>query len=107
MAARIAGTNKNKLKDEVEEAVKACKCRDICPVGGECKKVDTIYEAVVTDSNNRKFKYIGKTSTEFMVRYRNHKKDIKNREYIKNCELSKKIWELKDSGINYDFKWKI
>ena len=108
MGTRISGANKSKLKDEKEEVLKKCVCRKgICPVSGECTKKDTIYEAVITDSKERVFKYIGKTSTEFTVRYRNHKKAFKNKKYIKNCELSKKVWELKDANISHKIDWKI
>ena len=100
--------NKTKLNSEKpEEAVGQCTCRDGCPVNKECKTKDTIYEAVIIDSKQNKFKYIGKSSTTFIERYRNHKKDIKHKVYQKNCELSKKAWELKDSGIEYKIEWKL
>ena len=84
MGARISGSNKYKLKENKEEVIKKCVCRkEVCPVKGECNKVDTIYEAVITDSFDRKFKYIGKSSTEFIKRYRNHKKAIKKQKIYK------------------------
>ena len=53
------------------------------------------------------FKYIGKSSTRFIERFRNHKKAVKTKKYKKDSELSKKIWELKDNGVNYNVEWKI
>ena len=32
---------------------------------------------------------------------------MKHRKYIKDSELSKKIWELKDKGEAYNIKWSI
>ena len=84
MGARIAGQNKQKISSDVEiVSTKKCTCRKtICPVNGECKTMNTIYEAVITDISSNKFKYIGKSATEFNKRVRNHRKDIK----IKNIE---------------------
>lgn len=108
MGARIAGSNKQKLNSEsVTETVGKCTCRRQCPVNGDCKIKDTIYEAVITDSSNNQFKYLGKSSTEFIKRYRNHKKAIKNVKYRKNCELSKKTWDLKEAGIDFNLNWNI
>ena len=94
-------------EDISDKAYGKCTCRQECPVNGQCKKVDTIYEAVVKDSSGSHFKYIGKTSTIFILRYRNHIKDMNLRTYEKNCELAKKIWELKDNGETYEIKWGI
>ena len=107
MGTRIAGSNKSKLKNKENNEDKKCVCRGDCPVSGECHKNDVIYEAVVTDHKQRSFKYIGKTSTEFIVRYRNHVKDMKHVAYMKNCELSKKVWSLKDKNKEYSIEWKI
>ena len=65
------------------------------------------HEAVITDSSNKKFKYMGKSSTEIIKRYRNHTKAIRKVKYRNNSELSKKTWELKESKINYKLEWKI
>ena len=109
MGVRIAGCNKSKLnEDKPKEEVNKCTCKkEECPVNKECRVKDTIYEAVMIDSNQNRFRYIGKSSTEFIVRYRNHKKDIKNKVYEKSCELSKKAWELKEAGMEYKLEWKL
>ena len=78
-----------------------------CPVKGECNVKDTIYECIVTNNKEEKFKYIGKCSTQFIKRYRNHTKAIKNKKYSKNSELSKKIWQLKDEGVEYSMEWNL
>ena len=107
MGERILGTNKGKLKDNIVEPVGQCTCRKACPMNGSCKTKNTIYEAIIKTSKNETFKYIGKCSTTFIERYRNHKKAVKTRKYKIESELSKKIWDLKDNGITYDVKWNI
>ena len=32
---------------------------------------------------------------------------MKNKKYVKNCELSKTIWEIKDAGLKYSLVWKL
>ena len=51
--------------------------------------------------------YVGLTSNTFKVRIGNHKKSFNHRKYGKETTLSRKIWELKDTGWNYHINWKI
>ena len=72
MGSRIAGQNKKKTKPNPPAAATNCTCsKEPCPVEGKCTKKDVIYQAIVTDQTNLKHKYIGKTSTTFIERYRN------------------------------------
>ena len=50
--------------------------------------------------------YVG-IATSFKDRFRNHTKSFNHRKYSKETKLSKKIWQLKDEGIDYEIKWKI
>ena len=45
--------------------------------------------------------------TPFKDRYRNHVKSFKHSKYSKETELSKYVWELKDSNKEPSIKWKI
>ena len=91
MGARIAGINKNKLKSENEgEKVAKCVCTSACPVKGECKIIDSIYECVLQDTNGNNFKYIGKCSTFFNLRYANHKKTLKTPYMLSSVNCQKK-----------------
>ena len=49
------------------------------------------------------------TSTEFKVRYRNHKKSFNKPTYSSDTELSKYVWDLKDNckKREYSIKWSI
>ena len=105
----IAGHNKQVLKRKIEEKTKKheCNCRagqTLCPLGGNCLKNDIIYEAKVT-SNNTITRYIGQASTTFKERYRNHMLSFNHKTYEHNTTLSKYIWELKNSGIEYEVTW--
>ena len=50
--------------------------------------------------------YIG-LAEDFKARYRNHLKSFRNEIYEKETELSKYIWQLKRSNINFNINWKI
>ena len=51
--------------------------------------------------------YIGLSGTSFKERYNNHKRDFRKKSYEKSIELSKYIWRLKESGIEFTIHWKI
>ena len=52
-------------------------------------------------------KTIGLAETPFKDRYRNHKKDFNHKKYCNSTELSKYIWQLKDSDIIPEISWDI
>ena len=43
----------------------------------------------------------------FKERYNDHTASFTNKSKEKSTELSKYIWELKNSSINYDLKWSV
>ena len=51
--------------------------------------------------------YIGLTSDQFKVRYRNHTKSFRNIAYRNETCLSNYVWKLKDEGIQHNVTWKI
>ena len=44
-------------------------------------------------------------SNEFKSRFRNHKTSFNNHNHKNATALSKKIWELKENGIDYNITW--
>ena len=96
-----------------------CNCRDKanCPLEGNCQSSNIIYQATVTTlppTPNQEentppvtHTYVGLTASKFKDRYANHNKSINNRKYGKETKLSRKIWEMKDEGIDFEIKWKI
>ena len=88
---------------------KPCNCRkkDECPLENKYLTPWVIYEAdVITINTSRKF-YFGLSGTPSKERYKNHKRDFKNKVYEKSNELSKYIWSLQKGGIEFSMHWKI
>jgi hypothetical protein len=85
-----------------------CNCRDKnnCPLPGRCTAQNVIYQATVSTDNDTKH-YIGLTATTFKTRYTSHKATFRDRGKRNNTELSKHIWDLKESDTTYNIKWKI
>ena len=63
---------------------KECDCRksNVCPLNEKCLTSNVVYKAEITTPHDGTTKeYIGMTSTEFKVRYRNHKKSFNKPTY--------------------------
>ena len=87
-----------------------CNCRrkEECPIPENCLATNVIYKAKVTTTDNAETKkYIGMTSNEFKVRYRNHTKSFRDKKHSNETELSKYIWDLKKGRRNFSLKWSI
>ena len=105
----IAGSNKRlrrKNNNHVEERKCNCPRNAECPLGGECLTKDIVYQATVT-CQEKEETYVGVTATTFKSRLANHKSTFKAENKRNSTELSKYIWHLKDSNLNYAIKWKI
>ena len=67
-----------------------------------------VYHAQVDRSNiNQTKNYYGTCEKNFKERYNDHTASFTNKNKEKSTELSKYIWELKNSSINYDLKWSV
>jgi len=111
MKAHIDVHNKrllNKTKDQNDNPPKACNCRrkEECPLEGKCQSKGIIYQATVHSDNITK-SYIGSTETSFKQRYANHLYSFRHEKMRSATELSKYIWQLKSSNINFNIKWKL
>ena len=62
---------------------------------------------IENDVNSETKFYFGLTETPFKERFGNHTRDFKHKTYSKSTELSKYIWDLKETGINPIVKWSI
>ena len=65
-----------------------------------------IYEATLTTSNT-KHTYIGLTEGNFKTRFNGRKQKFRHEKYRNSSEISKKVWELKDKGSNYNLTWRV
>ena len=81
----------------------------ICPLDGQCRYKNIIYQAKVTHEDQTipdEF-YIGMTSTTFKERLGNHNKSFNHEEHEKETALSKYIWKLKRQKVKYSIAWRV
>ena len=110
----IARQNMKVLKPQAVPAPNLrCNCRGgatNCPVEGKCQTAGVIYRATVKEVNSGKEEtYTGMTGRKFKDRLYEHRTN-ENTDKPKNrqaTKLSDHIWKLKDSGIDYQIKWRI
>jgi len=114
MGAIISKHNKKILSnnDNNDSNDKLCNCRSQrnCPLDNKCLTTSLIYNAQVTSTTSNQTttkNYIGLTEGTFKQRYTQHKSTFTHRKLSNSTELSKYIWQLKDSNINFTTKWSI
>ena len=69
-----------------------------------------IYNAQITSTTANQTttkNYIGLTEGTFKQRYTQHKSTFTHRKLSNSTELSKYMWQLKDSNISFTTKWSI
>ena len=105
----ISGHNRKILNmNETHEDEQRCNCRGECVLPGQCRAKCVVYKATIDN-----IQYIGSTSNEFKVRFRNHKASFTNEEKKNETALSQYIWsnELnkneQDSIVPPEVKWEI
>ena len=77
--------------------------RSDCPMDGLCNFDNTVYQAIIypkEDISDKKY-YIGVSSTNFKIRYGNHKYSFSH-EHQKNQTALSKHWGLKNKGLTPD-----
>ena len=85
-----------------------CRTRESCPLQNQYLTSKIIYRADVENDTDCETKfYFGLTETPFIDRSQNHTTDFKQNTYSESTELSKYIWDLKETGMNPIFKWSI
>ena len=98
----VAGNNNS------QNQPRTCNCRNrqLCPLDGNCLSKSVVYQATVT-TQHKSESYVGLTETEFKTRYTNHKASFNHSSKRNTTELSKYIWQLKDSNTDFELKWNI
>ena len=95
-------------KNEPKESEQACNCRNNCILPGKCRSTCVVYKA-----STENIHYIGSTSNEFKIRFRNHKSSFINEDKRNETALSQYIWtnELNKNEENVivppNIKWEI
>ena len=101
---RVNNNNINSKKIECN-----CKSRSDCPMNGLCNLDNVVYQAIINpkdDITDRK-SYIGISSTNWKVRYGNHKLSFPHEHQKNQTALSKHHWGLKNKGLTPDIQWSI
>jgi hypothetical protein len=62
---------------------------------------------VTTNNTNDTKHYIGIAATTFKERYANHISSYRHKKRLKQTELSKNIWKLKENNQDFTIKWSI
>ena len=96
--------NNNNKKTECN-----CKSRSDCPMDGLCNSDNVVYQAIIypkENINDKKY-YIGVSSTNFKIRYGNHKFSFSQEHQKNQTALSKHYWGLKVKGLTPEIQWSI
>ena len=91
-----------------EEPQTNCNCRNKpqCPLQGRCLDRAIVYKATIQHGNAEKA-YYGLAGGPFKDRYRNHVKSFKHEKYKNETQLSKYVWDLKETNTQYTLSWEI
>ena len=107
MAAAISKHNSKILRGGRTDPP-PCECEEEnCPVEGNCKTSGVVYQATLSFQGDKVEKYVGLTERRFISRFKEHQRNFEDRNPKNSTTLSRKIWNLKDRGVNYEVKWKI
>ena len=86
-----------------------CNCRPStrsnCPLQGKCQLKGVVYKATISSpSTSEEWFYIGLTANTFKTRYNQHTHSFRHKA---DTELSRKVWELKEKGLDYRISWNV
>ena len=76
---------------------------------GLCNLDNVVYQAIIypkEDISDKKY-YIDVSSTNFKIRYGNHKYSFSDEHQKNQTALSKHYWGLKNKGLTPDIQWSI
>ena len=109
MAAIVSSHNAKVLSPATNPDERKCNCRNkqLCPLNGSCLTESVVYRATVTANNKPERHYFGLTEGTFKTRYNAHMHSFRSEECKKATELSKYVWGLKASNLDYNIKWNI
>ena len=73
---------------------------------GQCLRGPLVYRAAVTTNNKTEF-YTGIAGNSFKERWAGHNSSLRHSDQRHKTTLSNYIWDLKDSGTNFNLEWKL
>ena len=103
----ISGVNKKKLSPPGHNKPCNCRVKPSCPLNGDCQVQCIVYEAEVKADGEDSKIYTGLSEPPFKVRFANHQTSMKHRKYENSTELSKCVWQLRDSGKEHQVAWRV
>ena len=108
----ITTHNQKVLSTKTKEKQLPCNCQSQCILPGNCRAECVVYKATANHPASPA-QYIGSTSNEFKVRFRNHKASFKNENKKSETALSQYVWANqlntndKNENITPSIKWEI
>ena len=111
MAATIKLHNSNVTnppKTDETKLVENCNCRNKSnrPLNGNCPQSCAVNKATISSGNNRD-NYYRSCSTAFKKHFNNHSSLFRHQCLEKSTELSKRVWEHKNKGHDYQIQWSV
>ena len=107
----ISGHNKHVINsDRVQPETRMCNCRRPaeCPLNGKCLTRNFIYGGKVFNLTDNLIRpYVGLTSGTFKDRLGVHNQGIRHEAHANSCELTKHVWEFKNSRNEFSVGWEI
>ena len=114
VATIISSHNKRLLTETQPNTTSVDNCnsrnKDTCLLPGKCQTKRVVHQATIKRNDiTRKSKrsYVGITKGALKTRYSNHPNSFQNPKNKNRTALSKYIWKLKDSKIEFGVSWKI
>ena len=101
------GLHLNKPQQKYSSRNLNCRNKDECPLENKWLTPRVICEVDVITLNTSRKVYIGLSGTPIKECYNNHKRDFGNKRFEKSTEISKYIWSLQESCIEFTTHWKI
>ena len=97
----------SRVSNDETSNMKSCRVKPDCPLNGECKSNNIVYEATVTAEDRSIRNYMGMTEHTFKTRHADHKRSFEKKKYATKTSLSRNLWKLKEAGIKHSIKWSI
>ena len=90
------------------EVKRLCNCTrgTTCPVGGQCQRGPVVFRAAVSANNTTQY-YTGIAGNSFKERFNYHRTSMNKNNKKNSTTLGQHIWELKDSGTDFNISWSI
>ena len=96
------------LKNKEFTKKRSCNCKVTgnCPLDRKCLHECTAYPANVITNNEYKENF-GTPEEKFKLRLNNHTMSFRHKKRVKDTELSKYLWKLREEKVDCNLQWSI